>query len=44
MITGFQATVALWLWALVVALYASFRAVAGDESDPIRESGPIGSS
>ena len=44
MITGFQAMVALWAWAGVVALWASYRVALGRENDPIRESGPIGPS
>jgi hypothetical protein len=43
MITGFQAMFGLWAWVGVVALYATFRAAVGPETDPIRESGPIGS-
>ncbi len=41
MISGFQATVALWSWAGVVVLYAAYRAALRPETDPIRESGPV---
>ena len=37
MITGFQAMVGLWAWVGVVALYATFRAATGHETDPLRE-------
>ena len=40
MISGFQAVLALWAWALIVALHAAWRSMLGPEQDPIRESGP----
>ena len=43
MINGFQAMIGLWVWAGVVALYAAYRAITKQETDPIRESGPVGS-
>jgi hypothetical protein len=40
-VDGFEAVVALWFWAVVVLLYAAWRAVQGPETDPIRPSGPV---
>jgi hypothetical protein len=44
MINGFQAMVGLWVWGLVVALHAAYRAITRNETDAIRESGPVGRS
>ena len=44
MINGFQAMLGLWVWGIVVGLYAAYRAITRNETDPIRESGPVGRS
>jgi len=40
-VTGFQATVMLWAWLLVVLLHCIFRLWSRPEADPIRDSGPV---
>jgi hypothetical protein len=39
-VTGFQTTVALWAWVLIVLLHCIFRLWSSPGADPIRESGP----
>ncbi len=42
MISGFQAVMALWVWAVIVLLHAAWRSLlVGAEQHPIRESGPL---
>jgi len=40
-IDGFQAVVALWIWASMVLLHAIWRSLHGPETDPIRLPGPV---
>lgn len=40
-LTGFQFAVAVWCWLALVGAHALWRAVAGEEVDPIRPPGPI---
>ncbi|HXV76732.1 MAG TPA: hypothetical protein VD788_10475 [Candidatus Polarisedimenticolaceae bacterium] len=41
LISGFQAETLLWVWCVVVLLYAIVRSFARAEPDPLRPSGPI---
>lgn len=41
MINGFQTVVFLWASVLLVLLHAAWRSLAGQETDPIRPTGPI---
>jgi hypothetical protein len=40
-LTGFQATVALWVWVMVMLLHCIFRLWTRPGADPIRPSGPV---
>jgi len=40
-INGFQTTVALWAWVLIVLLHCVFRLWSRPGADPIRPSGPV---
>ena len=40
-IDGFQTTIALWAWVLIVLLHCVFRLWSRPGADPIRPSGPV---
>ena len=43
MISGFQAELFLWCWAVLVLLHGLYRSFGSAEPDPIRPPGPPGS-
>lgn len=40
MVSGFQAELAVWAWAMAVLLHGLWRSFEGATPDPIRDSGP----
>ena len=41
MITGFLATVVIWVWVIVAVIYGIWRSVGKADQDPIRPAGPF---